>query len=441
MKERDELGANSAAGSRAGAGGRPRADTIIKNATQVLTCAGDRYQAGRVDGAWIAISGETISAVGTEEALEAAVERSHAAIVDARGGVVAPGFVDCHTHLVFGGSRVDEYAARMTVDDLAKLRQMGIKTGIQATVEQTRQTSTDDLVRSAQARVARMLTAGTTTVESKSGYGLSTPSELRLLEVNRALNRMGPVDVVSTFLGAHGFPLEVRRDVYIASLLEEMIPAVAEKELAQFADVWCDDGYYTSAQSRMILESARGMGMEPKIHADAYSYIGGSELAADMRMASVDHLNYTPRAMMRRLAEANVVGVVMPALDFAVRHPRPFDARAMIDEGMALALATDLCPGCWAESQQFVMALACRLYGMSPEEALWAATMGGAMALNLQGDRGSIEVGKLADLQIWDVPSFEHVIYRLGGNIVSQVFKRGRLVVDRCKALVAGVAM
>ncbi len=410
---------------------RPSADTVIENAAQVLTCRGGPYRLGVIEQAWIAISGETISAVGSQEAVETGVDCTHAVAIDASHKVVAPGFVDCHTHLVFGGSRVEEYSARMTVDDPAILATMGIKTGILSTVEQTRRTPSDVLVRAGGARLARMLAAGTTTVESKSGYGLSTSSELKLLEANRTLGGMGAIDIVSTFLGAHGFPPEVDRDDYIATLIDEMIPRVAEAGLARFADVWCDDGYYSVAESRMILEAARRSGMEPKIHADAYSYIGGSALAADMRMVSADHLNHTPRPVMRRLAERNVVGVVMPALDFAVRHRRPFDVRAMLDEGMTVALATDLCPGCWVESQQFVMALACRTYGLSPEEALWASTMGGALALNLQKDRGSIEVGKLADIQIWDIPRYEHVIYRLGGNVVGQVLKKGKVVVDR----------
>jgi imidazolonepropionase len=332
---------------------------------------------------------------------------------------------------VFGGSRVDEYAARMTESDPAALRARGIKTGILATVERTRAASEEALAAEAAARLRGMLRAGTTTVESKSGYGLSTEAELKLLRVNRRLAAESPVDLFSTFLGAHGFPADVPREAYLRTLLDEMIPLVAAQGLAEFADVWCDDGYYAAEESRLVLEACRDAGMAPKIHADAYSYVGGSDLAVEMRMVSVDHLNHTPRAVMARLAESGVVGVVMPALDFAVRHARPFNVRAMIDEGMTVALATDICPGCWAESQQFVMALACRLYGMSPAEALWAATRGGALALRCEADRGSLEVGKLADIQIWDVPRFEHAIYRLGGNVVNRVIKRGRVVVER----------
>jgi imidazolonepropionase len=411
---------------------RPRADRVIRDAAQLLTCAGPApYDAGIIEHGWLAIAGETIVAVGDRATVEAAVDCSGADVVDASGCVVTPGFVDSHTHLVFGGSRVDEYAAKMTESDLDVLRRRGIQTGILATVARTRAASLDELVEQSGARLRQMLRAGTTTVESKSGYGLSTDTELTLLRANRALDEQSPVDVLSTFLGAHGFPTEVPRAAYLRTVVDEMIPLVAQEGLAEFADVWCDDGYYTQDESRLILETARAAGMEPKIHTDAYSYVGGSDLAAEMRMVSADHLNYTPQELVPRLAESGVVGVIMPALDFAVGHARPFDARALIDGGMTVALATDLCPGCWAGSLQFVMALACRVYRMSPQEALWAATRGGAHALGLGHDRGSLEAGKLADIQIWDVPVFEHAIYRLGGNVVSRVLKRGTIVVDR----------
>ena len=272
-----------------------------------------------------------------------------------------------------------------------------------------------------------MFWSGTTTVEAKSGYGLNTADELRMLEVGRLLNRAGPVDVVNTFLGAHDFPPGTPRDRYIASIIEEMIPEIAARGLAEFCDVYLDDGYYTVAESQRILAHARDAGMRLKIHTDAYSEIGGAFLAAQMGVVSADHLNYTTPQAARALASAGVVGVVMPTLDWAVAHRRPFDARMLLAEGMTLALATDLCPGCWAESMQFVMQLACRLYRFSPEEALLAATIGGARSLGLT-DRGTIAPGQLADLQIWRLPAFEDVIYRLGSNAVGRMIKRGRVV-------------
>jgi imidazolonepropionase len=269
-----------------------------------------------------------------------------------------------------------------------------------------------------------MFRCGTTTVESKSGYGLTVEQELKMLRVNRQLQESLPMDIVSTFLGAHEFPSEMSHEAYIQLIIEEMIPRVVEEKLAEFCDVYCDEGYYSADESRRVLEAGIQAGLAPKIHTDAYAYIGGGELAVELGVVSADHLNYTPPAVMRRMAEANIVGVVLPGLDFAVRHNHPFHARAMLDAGMTLALATDICPAAWIESMQLVMQLGCRLYQFSPEEALYAATVGGARACGLF-DRGALEVGLLADLQIWNVPTFEDVIYRLGNNNVETVIKRG----------------
>ncbi len=404
---------------------KPQADLFVSGGT-VLTCTGSANDPiGRIPDGVVAIAGERILAVGTQAEVAAQVDVTPARVLDATGQVVAPGFVDSHTHLVFGGSRVQEYAARMT-RSAAEVQALGIPAGIQATVAMTRAASTDELVASAAARLRGMFRGGTTTVEIKSGYGLNVTDELRMLEVGRRLGETGPVDVVNTFLGAHDFPPELPRARYIDRVVEEMIPAVAERGLAEFCDVYCDDGYYTVAESRRILEAGRAAGLRAKIHTDAYSDIGGALLAAELGVVSADHLNYTTPPAARRLADAGVVGVVMPALDWAVAHSRPFDARMLADQGLTLALATDLCPACWAESMQFVLQLACRLYRLSPEEALLAATVGGARALGL-ADRGTLAPGKLADLQVWDVPALEDVIYRLGNNAVAAVIKRGKM--------------
>ncbi len=403
-----------------------RVDLLVRGGL-VITCVprGDD-PIGRIEGGAVAIAGETILAVGREAELAASFDLSRARVLDASGGVVAPGFVDSHTHLIFGGSRVQEYAARMT-RSAAEVATLGIPAGIQASMAMTRRASTEELVQSAAGRVAGMLRHGTTTVEIKSGYGLTTADEIRMLEAARQLGASGPVDVVSTFLGAHDFPPEMPRADYVDLVVAEMIPAVAEAGLATFCDVYCDDGYYTVAQTRRILEAGLRHGLRPKIHVDAYGDIGGAGMAADLPVVSADHLNYTTPEAAARLAAAGVVGVVMPALDFAVRHPRPFDARMLMAAGLPLALATDLCPGCWAESMQFVMQLACRLYRFSPEEALLASTAHGAASLGLR-DRGVLAPGKLADVQLWGVPTLEDVIYRLGNNAVRTVVKRGRVV-------------
>lgn len=409
---------------------REAADLVIANASELVTGKGDGRTLTVTGGCWLAVQGERIMAVGPEGEVAPFIDNELTRVINAAGKVVAPGFIDSHTHLVFGGSRVEEYSARLTTSDPAELEKRGIKTGIMVTVEQTRKASEEELFGGADARLKKMLASGTTTVESKSGYGLSAESEIKLLKVNKLLNNSSPVDIVSTFLGAHGWPADIPRERYIDILISEMIPKVAKLGLARFCDTWCDDGHYSARESEAILKAALDHGLQPKIHTDAYSYIGGSDLAADMKMVSADHLNYTPAAAMKKMAEAGVTGVLMPALDFAVKHPRPFDYREMKKQGLPVALATNLCPGCWTESMQFVMAMACRLYEMSPAEALLAATIGGASALGMEEHYGSLVVGKYADIQIWDVPKYEHVIYRLGGNIVEKVIKKGVLVID-----------
>ncbi|MCS6910810.1 MAG: amidohydrolase family protein, partial [Anaerolineales bacterium] len=220
---------------------------------------------------------------------------------------------------------------------------------------------------------------------------------------------------------------EIPRERYVDLVIHEMLPRVAEEKLAEFCDVYCDEGYYTPEQTRRILEAGRAHGLKLKAHVDQYSALGGSELCAELGVVSADHLNYTERPTMQRLAQAGVVGVLMPLIDFAVKHPRPFDARAMLAEGMTIALATDLCPGGWVESMFLVMQFACRQHGLSPEEALLAATRGGARACALT-DRGTLAPGQLADIQLWDTPTFEDVIYRIGYNPVTTVLKRGQVV-------------
>lgn len=410
---------------------RPRADLLIADALEVVTCVpAGRDLLGRRRGVWVAVSGERILGIDPPAHLSQQLETGGARVLSVAGRIVAPGFVDSHTHLVFGGSRSREYAARMThpPEDLAAL---GIPAGILATVEMTRAEDESTLLASARRRLGQMLRHGTTTVESKSGYGLSLAHEMKLLEVNRRLAACQSVDIVSTFLGAHAFPRDVPRQKYLETLVEEMIPRVAAAGLAVFCDVYCDEGYYSVEESRRVLTAGMQAGLRPKIHVDAYAALGGAEMAAEIGVVSADHLNYTDRRAMARLAQAGATGVGMPALDFAVAHPRPFAARAMLDAGLPLALATDLCPACWVESMPFVLQLACRLYQLSPDEALFAATAGGARALGLLADRGTLEAGKLADLQVWDVPSVDDLIYRLGSNPVEAVVKRGRVIGSR----------
>lgn len=410
---------------------KTKVDLVICNAAEAITCSGKGMkEIGVLTNAWIAIKDDKIVGVGSEEEITVHFDLKNSTTINATGKVVAPGFVDCHTHLVFNGTRVEEYAAKLTGNDPEKLKELGITTGPNRTIELTRHASAEDLFQQAKKRMLSMLDYGITTIESKSGYGLTTESEIKILEVGRRLDKETPVDVQNTFLGAHGIPEGMTKSEYLAIIINEMIPQIGERKLAEFCDAWCDEGYFTAEESKQILQAGLQHGMKSKLHADAYSYIGGSDLAVEMNMVSVDHLNFTPVEVMEKLAKSEVTGVLMPALDFAVGHKQPFDARKMLDLGMNIALATDLCPACYTESMQFVINLACRLYKFTVEEAIKAATYGGARALHLE-DRGVIQAGKLADLQIWDIPSYKHVAYELGTNIVETVIKDGKVVVSR----------
>jgi imidazolonepropionase len=411
--------------------GRPAADLLVIGASEVLTCTGPTDGAdagvGRIRGGAVAVGYGKIVATGSETEVREACDCSVAGLVDARGGVVAPGFVDAHTHLVFGGSRVLEYAARLTRSREA-VAALGIPTGIMATVAMTRSEDPDALFAAAAPRLDEMLAHGTTTAESKSGYGLDPDSELKLLEVNRRLDGAHEIDLVSTFMGAHDFPADVPRDAYVDQVIDEMIPRVAEEGLARFCDVFCDEGYYTVEQSRRILEAGRAAGLAPKIHADQYADVGGADLAAELGVASADHLNFTGPTGLRHMAEAGVTAVLMPLIDFAVGHPRPIRARDWVEAGLPIALGTDLCPGGYSVSMPLAIQFACRVNGLSPEEAMVAATAGSARASGLT-DRGTLEAGMLADLQVWDVPTLEDMVYRTGHNPVRTVIKNGKVVV------------
>jgi imidazolonepropionase len=410
------------------------ADLYFTGSSEIITSiSGDDGKLVRYSNASLAVKDDKILALGPVDEVEAEVDISGAETINLDGKILAPGFVDCHTHLVFGKSRAKEFAMKMT-QTTAAIEATGLATGIPASIAMTRAASEDELFASAMGRLNRMARYGTTTIESKSGYGINIEDELKMLRVNQRLNKESPVDLVSTFLGAHDFPPEIDRnnsndrERYIAQLTTELIPEVASKKLAVFCDIYCDDGYYTVEESRRILEAGIAHGLPAKIHTDAYSGIGGSTLAAELPAISADHLNFTSRKEMAQLAERGVIGVVLPALDFAVNHPKPFVARDMIEAGMTLALGTNLNPGNWTESMRFVMLLACRNHAMSLEEAFIASTLGSAMAIGRENEIGSLEPGKKADLQIWDILEFEQLIYRMDYNPVVSVFKNGNVI-------------
>lgn len=397
----------------------PTTSLLLRGAAEVITCAHSAPDlVGCINGASVLIEDGLIRAVGRFDA-PADIQQ-----LDVTGQVVMPGFVDCHTHVVFGGTRVDEYVARVAGQEPPA----GAPTGIVGTMTETRKRSVEELTGEATPRLVEMLRHGTTTTESKSGYGLDAAAELRMLEANRRLEHETPITILSTYLGAHALPPDCARADYLEQVLDT-IPTVAERGLAEFCDAYCDEGYFTPAETRRVLALGARHGLRPKLHLDAYSHTGAAQAALEVGAVSVDHLNYTPAAELEQLAAAGVVAVALPCLEFAVRHPRPLDLRAAMQRGVRLALATDLCPGCWVASMQLVIQMACRLGGLSIGQALRAATIDAAAAVGLEHDRGSIEPGKRADVLVLDVSRHEDIAYRIGHNAVERVIKDGRVVI------------
>lgn len=390
-------------------------DFLITGAAELLTCSGGAPDLIGSTSGGVAIRDGVIVAVGDVSGYEGV------RTLDATGKVVLPGFVDAHTHVVFGGSRVQEYAA--TVAGLPVPARA--PRGITGTREQTRSLSVERLVEQATPRLREMLAQGTTTVESKTGYGLDVEAEARLLTANRQLDTTQAVDVVSTYLGAHAFPPEVARDTWVEQILRQL-PRVAAQGLAEFNDVYCDDGYFDLRQTRRILETGLEHGLRAKLHLDAYNHTGAADLAVELGAVSVDHLNFTTEEEVQRLAAAGVPGVYLPCLELAVAHPRPLPARRFVELGMELALATDICPGCWVTSMPLVISMACRLGGLSVPQAIRAATYGSARALGRQDSVGSLLPGHRADLVVLDLPSHEDLAYRIGTPCVETVIKSGK---------------
>jgi imidazolonepropionase len=318
---------------------------------------------------------------------------------------------------------VDEYVARCA----GVPPPPGVPVGITGTMSATRPLDARELADASAGRVREMLHHGTTTVESKTGYGLARDAELAMLEANVILADEVGIDVAATYLGAHAFPPNVERDAYVTEVIET-IPEVAERGLASFCDVYCDDGYFTLEETRRILEAGVAHGLRPKVHLDAYSNTGAAALAAELGSITVDHLNHTTPTELEILAEAGVIGVVMPLLDFAAQNPAPVHARTLAGSGIRIALATDICPGCYTASMQVVIQHACRTGGLSVAEAIRASTMDAAAAVGRAETVGSLEPGKQADILILDTARHEDLAYRIGHNAVQTVIRRGVVI-------------
>jgi len=345
-------------------------------------------------------------------------------VIDAEGRFVMPGFVDCHTHAVFSGSREFELEWKIEGKSYQEIAEMG--GGILHTVRETRKASRERLMKETRERLREMLSHGTTTVEIKSGYGLDRKTEIKMLEVVRELRKKEEMDIVATFL-AHAIPEGRDAEEYTHEIISEIIPEVGERGLAEFCDVFCEKGYFSVEQSRRILEKGRKYGMMPKIHADEFSCIGCSRMAAEIKAISADHLLMAGEKEMKMLSDAGVIATLLPATPFVLNTPYP-DARKMKKAGLNIALATDFNPNCYVMNMQFVVQLACYKMGMKPLEALRAATINAARAINMEREVGSIEPGKRADIIIMDVPSHRFIPYKIGVNMVKKVVKKGRLV-------------
>lgn len=416
---------------------------IIKNAAELVTCSGLAAKKGRsmseldiiADGA-VLIEDGRISRVGpTAQVLAevAAAGRDLAAFetIDASGKAVLPGFVDSHTHLVFGGDRAEEYAWRLKGDSYMDILQRG--GGILSTVAATRSASREELTSAGIQRLDSMLAFGVTTVEAKSGYGLDRETEIKQLEVMAALNRMHPLEVVPTFMGAHAVPPEYKRreDDYVDFVLQEVVPEVSARRLAEFCDVFCEKNVFSIAQSRRLLTKAAASGLKSKLHADEIVRLGGAELAAEIGAVSADHLLNASDEGLHAMAAKGVVATLLPATAFSLREPYA-RGRFMIDAGCAVALATDFNPGsCFSESIPLVAALAALYMNLSPEEIVTALTLNAAAALGRAQVIGSLDPGKQGDVVILENPSYRFIPYHLGVSTVEKVIKKGVLVFDK----------
>ena len=366
--------------------------------------------------AWLLEEDGTILAVG-----EGAAPDADEAI-DCKNKLVTAGLVDCHTHLVFGGWREHELA--MKLQGRTYLEILAAGGGILSTVRETRKASEDALYEKTRALMAEMLRHGTTALEIKSGYGLDLETERKQLRVVQRLKSENP-DIAATFLGAHAFPEGMDHEAYVDLLCREMIPAIAKDGVAQFCDVFCDDGVFTAEQSERILNAGRRCGMIPKMHADEIKEIGGTQAAARVGAISCDHLSETGRAGMEALRDGGVIAVMLPATSFYLKKPYG-DFRGMIDAGVPVAVATDMNPGSTPNlSLPFAMTAGC-LYGrLTPEEVLCGATLNGAAAIGMADRLGTLEAGKQADLVVWDADNLDQLIYRYGTNRAAAIFKRG----------------
>jgi len=401
-------------------------DLIIKNANEIVTLKGpnkprikkEMSELSIIKNGSIAIKNGKIFDIGKNLRYKADQK------INASGKIVLPGFVDPHTHVVFGGSR--EFELNMKLKGFSYKGILDEGGGIYYTVNRTRNASTTDLINESQKRLDLMLRYGTTTCEAKSGYGLDTDSEIKILKIQEKLNNSHKMDIVSTFLGAHAIPKGIQIEDYVDTIVKEMIPKV--KDLAIFCDVFCEEGFFNFEQSKRILEVGSNYGLKPKIHADEIVDTNGAKLASEVGAISADHLLMASDEGLKDMAKKGVIGVLLPGTPFSLMIDKYAPARKMIEFGVPVALATDLNPNCWTENMQFMMQLGCFKMKLTPAEAITAATFNAACAIDKNDNIGSLEKGKQADIVVLDCPNHQFIPYHFGVNLAEIVIKKGEIV-------------
>ena len=406
---------------------------VVLHASQLITLAGPkRPRVGAEmselaiirDGGMLIREGK-IEILGSSE--EVAKNARDVEIIDADGRVVLPGFVDAHTHLIFAGNRLDDFERRARGETYGQIAKAG--GGIWSTVEKTRAASGEDLFDQAQTHAEWFLRCGTTTIEAKSGYGLTVEDELKILRVMRRLNEKKPLEIVPTFLGAHAVPRELDANEYIDLVLDEMLPRIAKEKLAEFCDVFCEHGYFTIEQSRKLLRAAREVGLRLRIHADQLTNLGGAKLASELKATTADHLEKTDGHGIAAMKSAGVQPVLLPGSVYALGSTAYPRAREMIDAGLAVVLATDFNPGSSpTPSMPMILSIACTRMKMSPAEAITASTINAAYSLNRGGKIGSLERGKLANFSIFDCEDYRELAYWFGIPQTHSVYVKGERV-------------
>jgi len=416
-----------------------RSDLLVRSAAQLITAPGGSAPLRGPDlgrpillaDAAVAVVGETIAAVGpTRDVVAQYPEREARKVLDASGRLVAPGFVDAHTHLPFAGTREMEFEARAGGESYEAIAARG--GGIRASVRQLRALAEDELTERVTKRLSRLLLQGITTVEAKSGYGLTLEAEMKQLQALKRASAASPVEVVPTFLGAHEIPDEYRdrRGDYVDLVIQSMIPAVAAGKLARFCDVFCDRGVFTVEEARRILEAGKAHGLLPKLHADELADVGAAALAAEVGAVSADHLLQASDSGLDAMAKAGVIAVLLPGTPFTLGLPYA-NARRMIERGLAIALATDFNPGTsMSSSMTLTLALAVTQMRLSPAEAWMAATANAAFAVAEGAKVGRLSPGFQADLCLFDTDDHRHIPYHYSHDHVHTVVKRGRVEID-----------